>query len=317
MEIDISEVIPPEMNVLYMKYAVEVARTGSVNKADENLYVAQPNLSRALKELETSLGTKLFKRTSGGMTLTRDGEEFIRHAEHIIAEVEELEGLFRDDPGKKISFSLCAPHCFRISAAFCRFAGLLPSGERSEITYAESDAAAAINGVVRGGYRLGIVRCDGSYAGALSGLLDEKGLYSERLGSSVFEIVTAKTGPLSGHRVLWDEDLAPFTEACCRDGFVPYPSPSELKKNEPRTVSGRCVYVTGRAAQTDLLTHDPETYMKAAYFPRELAEQLGLCVIPYGPKETFCDTLICRNGYAFTDYDKLFISCLHETLHKI
>ena len=47
------------MNMLQMKYALEVARCGSINKAAENLLVNQPNLSRSIKELESSLGVKL------------------------------------------------------------------------------------------------------------------------------------------------------------------------------------------------------------------------------------------------------------------
>ena len=65
------------MNLLHMKYAVEIARTNSLNKAAETLYVGQSALSRAIKELETSLGVTLFERSSKGMTLTHDGENFV------------------------------------------------------------------------------------------------------------------------------------------------------------------------------------------------------------------------------------------------
>ena len=48
------------MNILHLKYAVEVAKTKSISKAAENLYMGQPNLSRAIKELEESLGITIF-----------------------------------------------------------------------------------------------------------------------------------------------------------------------------------------------------------------------------------------------------------------
>ena len=54
------------MNLLHLKYAVEIADTGSINRAAENLYVSQPNLSRAIKELEASLGVVLFERSKKG-----------------------------------------------------------------------------------------------------------------------------------------------------------------------------------------------------------------------------------------------------------
>ena len=59
------------MNILHMKYAVEVARMGSINKAAEQLYIAQPNLSRCIKELEADLGIVIFDRTFKGMKLRR------------------------------------------------------------------------------------------------------------------------------------------------------------------------------------------------------------------------------------------------------
>ena len=52
------------MNLLHMKYAVEIAKTKSISKAAENLYTAQPNLSRAIKELEESLEITIFNRTT-------------------------------------------------------------------------------------------------------------------------------------------------------------------------------------------------------------------------------------------------------------
>lgn len=54
------------MNLLHMKYAVEIAKTNSLNKAAETLYVGQSALSRAINELESSLGVTLFERSSKG-----------------------------------------------------------------------------------------------------------------------------------------------------------------------------------------------------------------------------------------------------------
>lgn len=72
------------MNILHMKYAVEIAKVGSINKASETLLMAQPNLSRSIKELEADLGITIFDRTSKGMLLTPEGEEFIGYAKNIL-----------------------------------------------------------------------------------------------------------------------------------------------------------------------------------------------------------------------------------------
>ena len=58
------------MNVVHLKYAVEVEKTGSISQAAENLFMAQPNLSKAIKELENNLGITIFKRTSKAVSYT-------------------------------------------------------------------------------------------------------------------------------------------------------------------------------------------------------------------------------------------------------
>ena len=64
------------MNILHLKYVVCIAENGSINKAAEELHVAQPNLSRVVREMENELGIQFFRRSSRGMMLTPDGELF-------------------------------------------------------------------------------------------------------------------------------------------------------------------------------------------------------------------------------------------------
>ena len=83
------------MNLLHLKYAVEIDCTKSISKAAENLYMGQPNLSRAIKELEENLGIKIFRRTSKGIITTPEGEEFLEYARKITSQVEELENVYK------------------------------------------------------------------------------------------------------------------------------------------------------------------------------------------------------------------------------
>ena len=82
------------MNLQYLRYALEISRTGSISKAAENLSVAQPNLSRAVKELESQLGISIFERTRTGMTVTPEGERLLSAGDRILREVGELETMF-------------------------------------------------------------------------------------------------------------------------------------------------------------------------------------------------------------------------------
>lgn len=81
------------MNI-HLKYVVSVAENGSINKAAEELHVAQPNLSRVVREMEAELGIQFFRRSSRGMMLTPDGELFVSQAHKILEQVDDRHSEF-------------------------------------------------------------------------------------------------------------------------------------------------------------------------------------------------------------------------------
>ena len=66
------------MTLLQLKYIVTVAAAGTISEAAKQLYIAQPSLTSAIKELENELGITIFKRTNKGILLSAEGEEFFR-----------------------------------------------------------------------------------------------------------------------------------------------------------------------------------------------------------------------------------------------
>ena len=121
------------MNILHMKYAVEVAKAGSLNKAAENLLIAAPNVSRSIKELEADIGISIFERTAKGMELTPEGEEFINYAKGILNQIEEVENFYKKGSSKKQQFSISVPRACYISEAFSQFSKSL-SKDAAEIS---------------------------------------------------------------------------------------------------------------------------------------------------------------------------------------
>ena len=97
------------MNISHIKYAVEVARLGSLNKAAESLLTAQPNISRSIKELEADLGITIFTRSAKGMVLTPEGEEFIGYAKNILQQRADVEMLYQKGAPRKQKFSISVP----------------------------------------------------------------------------------------------------------------------------------------------------------------------------------------------------------------
>ena len=78
------------MTLIQLKYILTIAETKSLNKAAEQLYVSQPSLTNALKELEKEIGITIFFRSGRGVTLTNDGVEFLTYARELYHEYEQL-----------------------------------------------------------------------------------------------------------------------------------------------------------------------------------------------------------------------------------
>ena len=79
------------MTLQQLRYVIAVADHGSMNEAAKALFISQPSLSGAVKELEKELGFELFLRTSRGIVVTPDGEEFLGYARQVIQQMELLE----------------------------------------------------------------------------------------------------------------------------------------------------------------------------------------------------------------------------------
>ena len=103
------------MNLSYLKYAVEVEKTGSITKAAQNYYMNQPHLSKIIRELERDLGCPIFDRTSRGMIPTVRGEEFLRYAKGIMEQEAQLDKLCSRNKECPREIRLCGPRASYIS----------------------------------------------------------------------------------------------------------------------------------------------------------------------------------------------------------
>lgn len=98
------------MTIQQMFYAITISDTGSMNKAAQRLYISQPTLTNAVKELETQLGIRIFRRTGKGVTTTPEGEEFLSYARQIYQQYEMLNRKYSDPSNIKRKFGVSAQH---------------------------------------------------------------------------------------------------------------------------------------------------------------------------------------------------------------
>lgn len=302
------------MNLLYLKYAAEVAACGSINKAAERLYIDQPNLSRSIKDLETSLGVQLFERSARGMKLTPDGEEFLKYAKVILAEVDAMENMFRAGDARRQRFSLSVPRASYISEAFASFSRQFSEIGEVEAFYKETNSMRTLKNILEDGYKLGIIRYAAQYDKYYKDMLDEKGLAYELICEFRFVLLVSRTSPLAEKEIVTYADLAPLTEIAHGDPYVPSLPLEEVRKEELAEVSARRVFVFERGSQFDLLASNPDTFMWVSPIPQRVLDRYGLVErVCEGNKKIYKDILIRRKDYRLSALDSAFIAELCRT----
>lgn len=304
------------MNILHMKYAVEVAKVGSLNKASETLLVATPNISRSIKELEADIGISIFDRTAKGMELTPEGEEFINYAKGILSQIDEVENLYKKGASKKQKFSISVPRACYISEAFSEFSKSL-SNDPAEIFYKETNSQRTIKNILNHDYKLGIIRYAENYDKYFKAMLEEKGLVYEMITEFSYSLIMSADSPLAQKEEITFDDLKGFIEIAHADPYVPSMPLSKVVKEELPDNIDRRIFIFERASQFDLLYKNPETFMWVSPAPDSLLKRYNLvqkkCV---DNKKKYKDVLIYKNGYKLTKLDRQFITELCESKRK-
>ena len=304
------------VNILHMKYAVEVAKAGSLNKAAEKLLIAAPNVSRSIKELEADIGISIFERTSKGMELTPEGDEFINYAKGILHQLEEVEAFYKKGSAKKQKFSISVPRACYISEAFSQFSKSL-SDEPAEIFYKETNSQRTIRNMLEHDYKLGIIRYAENYDRYFKAMLEEKGFAYEMVTEFSYTLIMSADNPLAKKDTITFDDLADYIEIAHADPYVPsMPLTKVVKEELPDNVDRR-IFIFERASQFDLLSNNPQTFMWVSPAPKSLLDRYNLvqktCI---DNKKIYKDVLIYRNGYKLSKLDRQFITELCEAKRK-
>ncbi len=305
-------------NLQHLKYAVEVARTGSISRAAENLYIGQPRLSRAIRELEDSSGIILFNRTPRGVVPTQKGAEFLEIARMILGQLEELEALYSPSTPRQQCFDLCAPRASYVSSAFAAFSKAADPALPLRFSYHETNAAQSIRNVADGTNNLAVIRAQTIYERFVLTALEEKDLRSRTVSEFEMRVLMSSSHPLAVRGTVTQEDLAPYTELVHGDSSVPSLPASEARHLAHGSAGQRTISVYERGSQFDLLSSLSDAYMWCSPVPSETLERFSLVECRGSkPNNLYRDYLIYRRGYRFTQTDSLFCDKLSDTIRSL
>lgn len=305
------------MNIQYLKYVVEVDKTGSINKAAKNLYMGQPNLSAAIKELEKELGISIFYRSKKGVFATKEGEKFLFHAKKIISQVNELKSLYKPNTSNlPIHFSIAACRATYITIAISNFINNLKNKKEMTVNFNETNSLNVINEVANGNAEIGIIRYQNIHENYFASLLKSKNLIFEPLWESKLFLTFSENHSLISEKEIKSEMLKKYIEIVQGDMKVPVDKSSNLSNSYQPSPQSISVY--DRGSHVNLLVNVKEAFMWVPILPENILKRNKLVQRECADLKIITkDILIYSLEREQSIYIKNFISSLKESIKNI
>jgi hypothetical protein len=197
------------MTLQQLRYVIEVAKTGSMNVAAKQLFVSQPSLSMAIRELENDVHISIFERTTKGVVITAEGEEFLGYARQIINQVELLEDKYIEAGQIKKKFGVSAQH---YSFAVKAFVEMVKGFDMDKYEFAIREARThdVIHDVVTGKSEIGILYTNEFNEKVLNKIFKDNQLEFVHLFTCEGYAYLWKNHPLAGKKVIALEELQDY-----------------------------------------------------------------------------------------------------------
>ncbi len=197
------------MRIQQLKYIIKIVETGSMNEASKHLFVTQPSLSNAVRELEEEMGIKIFTRSTRGITLTSDGVEFLSYARQIVEQTELLEERYKYNREKKELFAVSAQHYAFVVESF---ASILRENDMRnyELILRETRTHEVIDDVRDFRSEIGVLYLNDFNRDVLTKLFLDNNLEFTPLFQAVPHVFISKHHPLASKTSVTIEEMAAF-----------------------------------------------------------------------------------------------------------
>ncbi len=197
------------MNILQIKYVLEVAKSTSIREAASKLFISQPAISASIKELEEELGILIFERTNKGILLTDEGREFVTYAKKVLSQYEILEERYLSKDSDKERFSVSSQHYNFSIRAFTEVIKKYDP-DRYIFSFHETKTGDVLEDVRTLKSEVGIISFSGANEGVIKKLIRESGLEFTPLMKRDTYIYVWKDHELAGIQEISIEELSGY-----------------------------------------------------------------------------------------------------------
>lgn len=197
------------MTIAQLRYVITITGSSSMNEASKKLFISQPSLSAAVKELEDELGIEIFIRSNRGIALTPAGEEFVGYARQVVEQYELVENKYVSGGKQKKHFSVSAQHYAFAVDAFAKMVEQFGMDEY-EFAFYETRTADVIENVKNFKSDIGILYINDFNRNVLEKLFKESGVKFYPLSDCEAYVYMWKGHPLADRKEIAIEELADY-----------------------------------------------------------------------------------------------------------
>ena len=255
------------MTLQQLKYVIEVARSRSISKAAQNLFISQPSLSNALKEVEKEMGITIFSRTNKGIMITSEGSEFLGYARQVVEQAELLENRYSNtQQAPQQHFSVSAQHyAFAVSA----FVRLLKEYNREEyeFTLRETKTFEIIDDVKNLRSEIGILYVNEFNQKVIHKFLREGNLMFHELFEAKPHVFISSKNPLVKKDYVTFSDLIPYPYLSFEQGdynsfyfseeiLSTLSRPKNIRVSDRATLFNLLIGLNGYTISTGVISHE-------------------------------------------------------------
>lgn len=197
------------MTLQQLKYVITVAETGTITETANKLYISQPSLTNAIHELEKEMNIVIFNRTNKGITLSRDGDNFLGYARQVLEQAAILEDKYKGSNGGKKQFCVSTQH---YSFAVNAFVDLIKEYGQDEYDFSlrETQTYEIIEDVARMRSEIGILFLNDFNEAVISKILKSHELKFHQLFIAKPHVFISRRHPLAEKNVITNEELEQY-----------------------------------------------------------------------------------------------------------
>ena len=298
------------MTLQQLKYAIAVADTGNITEASRRVFISQPSLTAAIRELEEEMGITIFSRSNKGVTVTNEGDEFLSYARQVLEQAALLEDRFKSNSGGNTIFSVsCQHYSFAVNA----FVDVIRKfgGNEYDFTLRETQTHEIIEDVAHLKSEIGILYMSSRNKNVITKLIKKNNLQFEPLFTTPLHIFISTKNPLAKKKKIKLTDLTPYPYLTYEQGDfnsfyyaeepltqIDFDCPKNIKVRDRATLFNLLIGLNGYTICSGIISHELNG-------PEIIARPLAL-------SDSMTVGVLTRKGMVLSRYAEAYIAAVKK-----